>query len=79
MEEVTVTRENLYQNVWSTPLTQLAKEYKISDARLKEMCLTNNIPLPQVGHWSKIRHGKKIKKTPLNIPEDRPKNTEELL
>jgi len=70
MEEITITRELLYEKVWVTPLTQLAKEFKISDVGLRKKCLKRNIPLPQVGYWSKIKHGKKIKKIPLPKDQD---------
>ena len=70
MEEITITREELYEKVWSTPLTQLAKEFKISDVGLRKKCVKRNIPLPQAGHWSKVQHGKKVKKTPLPNDQD---------
>ncbi|WP_143961199.1 hypothetical protein [Litoribacter populi] len=54
MEEITITREELYQKVWANPLTQLAKEFKISDVGLRKKCLK--------------RHGKKVKQIPL--PKD---------
>lgn len=69
MEEITITREELYEKVWSTPLTQLAKELKISDVGLRKKCLKSNIPLPKAGHWSKVQHGRTTKKTPL--PEEK--------
>jgi hypothetical protein len=70
MEEFRISRKDLYQKVWSTPLTQLAKIYKISDVGLRKKCIKNDIPLPKVGHWSKIQHGKKVKKTSLPNPQE---------
>lgn len=66
MEKVTLTREELYKKVWKKPLIQLAKEFNISDVGLRKVCLKFNIPLPKSGHWSKIKHGKKVK--PLKLP-----------
>lgn len=70
MEEITITREELHEKVWSTPLTKLAKEFKISDVGLRKKCLKHNIPLPKVGFWSKVQHGKKVKRTPLPMDPD---------
>lgn len=52
-------RKQLYDLVWSKPLTQLAKEYAISDTGLRKICKKHNIPLPKLGYWQKIQHGKK--------------------
>lgn len=71
MEEIKITRKELYEKVWSTPLTQLAKEYKISDVGLRKKCLKNDIPLPKAGHWAKVKHGKKVKKISLPNPDNK--------
>jgi len=70
MEEIKVSRQELYEKVWSKPLTQLAKEYKISDVGLRKKCIKNDIPLPKAGHWSKVQHGKKVKRVSLPNPLD---------
>lgn len=68
MEEITIIREELYEKIWATPLTQLAKELKISEIGLRKKCIKRNIPLPKSGHWSKVRHGKKVRK--ISLPDD---------
>ncbi|WP_108808927.1 hypothetical protein [Aquimarina spinulae] len=60
-----LTRKQLYDLVWSKPLTQLAKEYAISDNGLRKICKKHNIPLPKLGHWQKLRYGKKLRVIPL--------------
>ena len=60
MKEVTFTRKELYDLVWSEPLIQLAKKYKISDNGLRKICIRMNIPLPNSGHWQKIQNGYKV-------------------
>lgn len=65
MEKESLTREELYNMVWETPLIQLAKKYNLSDNGLRKKCKKYNILLPPVGYWSKLKYGKKIKKTPL--------------
>jgi len=45
-EPIKVTRKELYVAVWSTSLTQVAKEYGVSDVAIRKRCIRNNIPLP---------------------------------
>lgn len=63
--EITFEREALYQEVWVTPLTQLAKKYSLSDNGLRKVCTALNIPLPERGHWSQIAAGHQIQRPPL--------------
>lgn len=41
--------EDLYQCVWTSPVTKLAKEVDISDVGLTKVCRKAGIPLPPVG------------------------------
>lgn len=69
MEKTQVlTREELYNLVWKTPLSQLAKKYNLSDNGLRKVCKRLDIPLPKNGHWQKIQFNKKvlIEKLPIN-------------
>ncbi len=67
-ESMKISRQELYDLVWSKPMTTLAKDYSISDNGLRKICKKLNIPLPEAGHWQKIQHGKKVKIIPL--PKD---------
>ncbi|HLX91700.1 MAG TPA: hypothetical protein VKR32_08455 [Puia sp.] len=60
-----LTRENLYDLVWSTPISKLSKEYPVADSRLRTICKDLNIPLPDIGYRQKILHGKEVFKPPL--------------
>lgn len=60
--QITLTRRQFYDMVWSTPLSQLAKTYNISDNGLRKMCKKFEIPLPVNGYWQKIKFGKQPKK-----------------
>jgi hypothetical protein len=42
----TVTREVLYDQVWSMPMTKLAKEYGVSDVALRKTCRKEKIRFP---------------------------------
>ncbi|WP_282035440.1 hypothetical protein [Aquimarina algiphila] len=63
----TLTRKELYDLVWSSPLTKLAKEFSYSDSGLRKICKKHNIPLPKAGYWAKIKYNKKVIKVPLPI------------
>jgi hypothetical protein len=67
-ENVKISRKELYDLVWSKPLSTLAKEYFISDNGLRKICKQSDIPVPQLGHWQKIQYNKKVKIIPL--PKD---------
>lgn len=55
-----ISREELYRRVWLTPVRTLAKEFDISDVGLAKACRKHGIPLPPVGYWTKVQHGKKV-------------------
>lgn len=66
-------RKDLYDLVWSKPLTTLAKELNFDAYNLRKICKQHNIPLPQSGHWQKIKHNKKVSKTtfPVDVEKDK--------
>lgn len=68
MDKVKLTRQELYNLVWSKPMTKLALEYNISYIDLREICKKKDIPIPLLGHWQKIQFNKKVKVIPL--PKD---------
>ncbi len=65
MDKSSLTREQLYKLVWKEPFSRLSKSFNIESQRLKEICIENEIPLPNRGYWSKVRFNKKVVKTPL--------------
>lgn len=66
-------RKELYDLVWSKPLTTLAKELNFDAYNLRKICKQHNIPLPQSGHWQKIKHNKKVSKIifPVDVEKDK--------
>lgn len=57
--------KDLYELVWSKPLKEICTEHKIAYADFKQLCTENNIPLPELGYWTKLRFGKPVTKTAL--------------
>jgi hypothetical protein len=60
-----LTREELYEQVWSTPMRKLGPTYGLSDVGLKRFCKKHGIPTPPVGYRVKKELGKKVRRTPL--------------
>ena len=60
----TVTRELLYEQVWSTPMMRLAKDYGVSGNALAKTCHKLGVPVPPRGHWAKLLHGKRTPPRP---------------
>jgi hypothetical protein len=57
VKEIKITREELYEKVWKVPLSQLAKQYQISDVGLAKICSKLNVPRPPRGYWTKLKFG----------------------
>lgn len=58
-----LTRQELYDLVWSTPMTKLAEDFGLSDVGLAKICERHRIPTPPRGYWAKKDAGKKVKQT----------------
>jgi len=43
---ITLTRQKLYEMVWSEPMISLAKSFGISDVALAKRCRAVNVPIP---------------------------------
>lgn len=62
---VTLTREELYEHVWTEPMTKVAARYGLSDVALKKRCVKANIPTPGLGHWAKLAAGQTVRRPRL--------------
>lgn len=65
-----MSREELYELVWSTPMQKLAETYGLSDRGLAKTCQRYLVPVPSRGYWAKIDAGQPIKRTPLRAVEN---------
>jgi hypothetical protein len=59
-----ISREELYELVWSQPVIQVAKLLGRSDVAVAKSCRKRNIPLPGRGRWAKIAAGKPVSSRP---------------
>jgi hypothetical protein len=48
-----ITREDLYQQIWSEPATKLAQRYDVSSSYLARVCEALNVPHPPRGYWAR--------------------------
>jgi hypothetical protein len=54
---ITLSREDLYELVWSKPMRELAKDFGISDVALAKRCRRLGIPVPGRGYWARVDAG----------------------
>ena len=54
----TCTREELYDLVWSRPMSTLAKELRLSSNALAKICDRLLVPHPARGYWSRPSDGR---------------------
>ena len=73
---ITLTRAELYERVWTTPMRTLAKEFGLSDVGLAKVCRRHNVPTPGLGHWRLVETGHPPKRRPL--PTIQPTGTENI-
>lgn len=59
------TRQQLYELVWSGPMTTLATSLGISGVGLAKACRRGDIPVPPRGYWARLTAGQRIARTPL--------------
>lgn len=65
-----LSRQDLYQLVWTEPITTLAKRFGISDRGLTKVCQRSDIPAPPRGYWAKIAAGGAFERPNLPIRPD---------
>jgi len=71
----TLTRAELFEKVWSMPMTKAAAELGLSDVGLKKVCDRYRVPVPGRGYWAKVAAGKPVKKAHFREVSDDELNT----
>ncbi|WP_426125845.1 hypothetical protein [Pararhizobium sp. PWRC1-1] len=62
------TRRQIYDMVWSKPLSKIAVELGLSDQGLAKACRRFDVPVPPLGYWQKLAHGKAVEHP--DLPRD---------
>jgi hypothetical protein len=65
-----LTRQQLYELVWSKPISQVARAYGMSGVGFAKLCERNDVPTPPRGYWAKKRNGKAVTRRPLPKARD---------
>src|SRR5215469_14286319 len=63
---VELSRQELYDNVWSQPALTFAQEFGISDRGLGKICARFEIPVPPRGYWQNLSAGQRLEKAFLH-------------
>jgi hypothetical protein len=62
---MSVTREKLYDEIWTEPITKVSKRYGVSDSYLIRVLKGLNVPRPSRGYWATVAAGIHPEKPPL--------------
>lgn len=68
--KIRLTRAELYEKVWATPMRTLGQEFGMSDVGLAKVCRKHSIPVPPVGYWRRKETGYKVAQPLLPAAED---------
>ncbi|MEA3543580.1 MAG: hypothetical protein U9R77_15895 [Pseudomonadota bacterium] len=60
MSQVSLSRSQLYELVWSEPLNKVAERLGTSGPRLSQICDAHAIARPEQGHWLRLEMGKPV-------------------
>ena len=60
-----LSRRELYELVWSKPMSKLAQEYGLSDRGLAKLCFRHKVPVPPRGYWAKLAAGASVTQPPF--------------
>ncbi|WP_457443757.1 hypothetical protein [Roseateles sp. P5_E4] len=60
-----MTRQELYELVWTMPVIHAARSVGLSDKGLANKCKALNVPMPPRGHWARVSAGASIPRTPM--------------
>lgn len=53
-----IAREELYELVWSMPMTKVAEKFSVSGSYMARVCSVLGVPRPERGNWAKLEVGK---------------------
>lgn len=62
-----LTRQELYELVWSEPISVIAKRVAMSDVGLAKACRRADVPIPERGYWAKRKAGKPVVQPALPV------------
>jgi hypothetical protein len=57
MRSIVLSREALYELVWSKPMTAIAEDFGVSSVAFAKNCEKLDVPRPPRGYWQKLAQG----------------------
>lgn len=60
-------REDLYNLVWTSPVSEVAVRLGVSDVALAKLCHRAEIPIPGRGYWQRAEAGQAVEPAPLRV------------
>jgi hypothetical protein len=75
---VTLTRDELYEKVWSTPMQKLAADFGFSGVGFAKLCRRHRVPVPPRGYWARLQACQAPKRTALPTAKEPKLNTVEI-
>lgn len=62
-----IAREELYELVWSMPMTKVAEKFSVSGSYMARVCsvFALGVPRPERGYWAKLEVGKALPRPAL--------------
>ena len=66
-QSIEMTRQQLYDLVWSRCMGDAAASIPMSHASLRKLCLKHQVPLPPLGYWKKSPSRQAADKVPLQL------------
>src|SRR6478736_2776332 len=64
-QEKKITREELYEALWKTPMSKLATNWGVPIHAIIKAAAEMNVPRPESGHWQLVKLGWKVEQDPL--------------
>jgi hypothetical protein len=62
--DIALSRKDLYERVWSEPLSAVAKQMGLSANALAKICNRLLVPYPQRGHWLRAGADRRCRRRP---------------
>jgi hypothetical protein len=72
-QDAVLTREQLYDLVWSKPISQLEQSHGFAEGSLAKLCARHKIPTPPRGYWTQVHAGQAPTRARLPRSDDEAK------
>lgn len=64
-DEVSMSRREFFDYIWSAPLSEMKRDYGLTELRMAKICLDHRLPCPPPGYWMRRPAGVEKPSRPL--------------